>query len=86
MSIVDIFWKRQKRLREETPDIYEYADLPIPFRRQVIFILKDIFGDNQSPGQTSVSREFMMLWPASSRSSILLMELGTRRRASITFF
>ena len=25
MSIVDIFWKRQKRLREETPDIYEYA-------------------------------------------------------------
>ena len=46
MSIVDIFWKRQKRLREETPDIYEYTDLPIPFRRQVIFILNDISGDN----------------------------------------
>ena len=42
MGIVDIFSKRQRRLRREIPDVYQYADLPITFRRQVVFILRDV--------------------------------------------
>ena len=54
MGIVDIFSKRQRRLRREIPDVYQYADLPITFRRQVVFILRDVLenGDLNDPDQT----------------------------------
>jgi hypothetical protein len=43
--LFDIFSKRQKRLRGEAPDVYQYADLPSSFRAQVVHILLDLFGD-----------------------------------------
>ena len=43
MRVVDIFSKRQRRMRGEFPDVYQYDDLPIGFRRQFVFILKDVF-------------------------------------------
>ena len=33
MGVVDIFSKRQRRMRGEFPDVYQYDDLPIGFRR-----------------------------------------------------
>ena len=47
MGITDIFSKRQRRLRGEFPDVYQYTDLPTTFRRQVVYILRDIFGDSK---------------------------------------
>lgn len=45
MSVTDLFFKRQKRLRGEFPDVYQYSTLPEEFRIQVIHILSDLFGD-----------------------------------------
>lgn len=38
MPIVDIFSKRQKKLRGEVPDVYVYDDVPNPLRVQIIKI------------------------------------------------
>lgn len=45
MPIFDIFSKRQKRLRGETPDVYQYDTLPDGLRVQVVRILERAFGD-----------------------------------------
>lgn len=41
MSIIDIFSKRQKRIRGEAPDVYQYDNIPHQLRVQVIQILND---------------------------------------------
>lgn len=43
--ITDIFSKRQKRLRGEFPDVYQYKNLPIEFRRQFVLIIKETIGE-----------------------------------------
>lgn len=45
MSVVDIFSKRQKRLRGEVPDVYQYETIPDELRVQVIHIWYDAFGE-----------------------------------------
>src|SRR5947207_12709690 len=44
MSIVDLFSKRQKVLRKEVPDVYEYDQIPTPLRVQIAHSLRDLFG------------------------------------------
>lgn len=43
MAILDIFSKRQKRLRGENGDVYQYKDIPKQLRGQIVHILCDIF-------------------------------------------
>lgn len=43
MSIIDIYSKRQKRLRGEGPDVLIY-ELPLVLKNQIVFILKDTLG------------------------------------------
>jgi len=50
MAIRDIFSKRQQRLRGEVPDVYQYSDLPRPFRAQVVHIWEDAFGTSLERG------------------------------------
>ncbi len=45
MGIIDLFSKRQKQLRGEVPDVYQYNDIPYALRVQVIHIWKDAFGE-----------------------------------------
>jgi hypothetical protein len=47
MSIVNVFSKRQKVLRKEVPDVYEYAQIPQALRVQIAHILRDLFGHRQ---------------------------------------
>ncbi|BAY09417.1 STM4504/CBY_0614 family protein [Calothrix sp. NIES-2098] len=42
MKVYDIFSKRQKRLRGEFPDVYQYVDIPQPLRVQIFYILNDV--------------------------------------------
>ena len=50
MPVSDIFSKRLKRLRGDTPDVYTYDDLPTPLRVQIAHIWKDTLGaDNSDP-------------------------------------
>jgi hypothetical protein len=44
MAIVNVFSKRQKVLRKEVPDVYEYTQIPTTLRVQIAHILRDLFG------------------------------------------
>ncbi|MEX0537152.1 STM4504/CBY_0614 family protein [Klebsiella variicola] len=44
MAIYDLFSKRQKRLRGDIPDVYQYTNLPQNFRVQVVHIVKSTIG------------------------------------------
>ena len=45
MDVVDIYPKRQKRLRGEVPDVYSYDALPKALRVQIVHIWRDALGD-----------------------------------------
>ena len=47
MTIFDIFSKRQKKLRGETPDVYQYDRLPDTLRVQIIHIMHEVLGDQE---------------------------------------
>ena len=44
MPVVDIYSKRQKRLRGEIPDVYQYETISHELRVQIVHIMKDILG------------------------------------------
>ena len=46
MPIVDVFSKRQKKIRGGTPDVYSYDDLPGPLRVQIVQIWWAELGTN----------------------------------------
>lgn len=46
MAIIDLFSKRQKKLRGEIPDVYTYDDIPDSLRVQIVHIWKDSIGSN----------------------------------------
>jgi len=48
MPIFDLFSKRQKVLRGEVPDVYQYDTFPESFRVQIIHILRDALGNAQA--------------------------------------
>lgn len=43
MKVVDIYSKRQKRLRGEVPDVYQYENIPKELRVQIIQIWENAF-------------------------------------------
>jgi hypothetical protein len=45
MSVFDLYSKRLKRSRGETPDIFQYESMPSEFRVQVVHILRDALGE-----------------------------------------
>ena len=45
MALHDIYSKRQRRLRGETPEVFTYDKIPQPLKLQIIYIVKD-FVDN----------------------------------------
>ena len=57
MPILDIFSKRQKKVRGETPDVYSYDDLPEPLRVQIVQIWLAKLGTNEEYDITFRSSE-----------------------------
>jgi hypothetical protein len=55
LAIYDLFSKRQKRLRGDVPDVYQYTNLPQNFRVQVVHIVKSTIG-NDSDYNTPASQ------------------------------
>jgi len=51
MAIIDLFSKRQKRLRGEIPDVYTYDELPKTARIQIAHIMADCIGEQHYSGQ-----------------------------------
>jgi hypothetical protein len=58
MGIFDLFSKRQKRLRGDVPDVYQYEDINNNFRVQVVHIIRDTFGRDHSYGTQHSSTAF----------------------------
>ncbi|WP_047472338.1 AbiJ-NTD4 domain-containing protein, partial [Acinetobacter pittii] len=54
MSIFDLFSKRQKKLRGEIPDVYQYEDIPKTLKIQIIHIIRDVLGNESSPSAHQV--------------------------------
>jgi hypothetical protein len=44
MPIFELFSKRQKKLKGEVPDVYQYKDIGQKFRVQVVHIIRDTIG------------------------------------------
>src|SRR5262245_8502252 len=44
MRVLDLFSKRQRKLRGEVPDVYTYDEIPNGLRVQIIHIVRDAFG------------------------------------------
>ena len=44
MGITDLFFKREKRKRDEYPDIYQYEDLPYKLKVQIVLIWSETIG------------------------------------------
>ena len=57
MAIVDLFHKRQKRLRGDYPDVYQYEELPSKLKVQLIHIWKETIGEDYSGGKWNPSSE-----------------------------
>ena len=55
MPVIDIFSKRQKRLRGEVPDVYQYDNLPHELRVKVILITSEAFGQSYYASGTHYS-------------------------------
>lgn len=55
MGIIDLFSKRQRKLRGEVPDVYVYTSIPETLRTQIVHIWLDALGnpDNFHKGQVS---------------------------------
>lgn len=47
MAIIDLFSKRQKRLRGEVPDIYSYDKIPNSLKVQIVHIIQDAIGEDK---------------------------------------
>ena len=47
MQVFDLFSKRQKKIRGETPDVYVYDDLPEPLKVQIVHIWLKTLGNEQ---------------------------------------
>ena len=47
LPIIDVFSKRQKRARGESPDVFVYEVLPERLRVQIMYIIDDTLGDSE---------------------------------------
>ncbi|WP_248745171.1 STM4504/CBY_0614 family protein [Pseudomonas sp. MWU12-2037] len=45
MAVIDLYSKRQRRLRGEVSDVYTYESFPNAFRVQLSYMIQDILGD-----------------------------------------
>jgi len=60
VGVFDLFSKRQKRARGETPDVYVYDALPNALRVQVVHIITDAFGaDGYNSSRVRQAYEFV---------------------------
>lgn len=77
MPIIDLYSKRKKRIdKGNRPEIYQYDELPLAFRRQVIHIWHDAIGNYQD-GQL-ISRFWQQIHDFIARE-LGLFELGPGR-------
>ncbi|GMA16120.1 hypothetical protein E5F05_08785 [Deinococcus metallilatus] len=68
MPIVDLFSKRQKRLRGEVPDVYEYERIPQELRVQVVHVFQEALGSDSEQLRHISRPEVELLYAQINRS------------------
>ena len=59
LAVIDIFSKRQRRLRGDLPEVYTYEEIPQELRVQIVHILMKALGDSsQYVQRSSVGHEY----------------------------
>lgn len=89
MKIIDLFSKRQKRLRGETSDVFVYDLLPEQLRVQIVHVWRDAFGKERSYGGTHVSSTYDYIHGALCREYglfKLLAHTNSHEEAVVNFF
>lgn len=61
MTILDLFSKRQKKLRGDVPDVYVYDDLPQPLRIQIVHIWQDALGESEEYYEEKVEQTYKLI-------------------------
>jgi hypothetical protein len=67
MTVFNIFSKRQKKLRGETPEIFTYDNLPQELRVQIIHIIKDAVGTQKNYTENYPKRVYDFICSSLSR-------------------
>ncbi len=76
MALLDLFSKRQRMLRGETPDVYRFEEIPQPLRVQIIHIIRDALGYDEWAGDSRSKRAYANL------HQMLARELGVFQLAN----
>ena len=61
MAIIDLFSKRQRKLRGDVPDVYVYDDLPQSLRTQIIHIWLEVLGNGNQWWEGQVKGSYTMI-------------------------
>lgn len=64
MAIIDLFHIRQKRIRGEYPDVYQYEDIPEQLKNKIVNIWRETIGRDRvaySQRTTKLNREYLNL-------------------------
>jgi hypothetical protein len=84
MGVLDLFSKRQRRLRGEVPDVYRYDDLPQELRVQIVHILNGALGDDSYAGDSHSAKLYRALHDMLARE-LGVFQLGHHRDAKQNF-
>ena len=61
MAIFDIFSKRQKKLRGEMPDVYQYLEIPNALRVQIVHIWMDTLGNAENYWEGKANESYKLI-------------------------
>jgi hypothetical protein len=88
MAILDIFSKRQKRLREPLPDVFTYDSLPNQLRVQIVHIIRDALGTDLRYGSSYAAEAYKYIHDALCREYgvFQLVDSESPREALFNFF
>jgi len=59
MGIIELFSKRQKKIRGEVPDVYVYEEMPQSLRIQIIHIIRDTIGKDKYENRARRAYQFI---------------------------
>lgn len=76
MAIYELYSKRQKRLRDGVPDVFQYTDFPESLRNQLLLIFSDVIGEGYRYNFFSPSGAFYQ-----SVDRVLCREYGSSKRS-----
>jgi hypothetical protein len=86
MAVFDLFSKKQKRLRGETPEVFTYDSIPQPLKVQVCQIIGDAVGIHTGRGENLPAQVFENVHRILCREYGVFTLSGNERNAAAAVF